>query len=132
MVTNGIDWSGDGRTLYLVVSAQRRIWAYDLNMDLGHPGVRRLFAEVGIETGYPDGLTVTRYRPEGSVQRVVSLPVPRTTSCCFRGLDLTALFLTSAKIGLDDTALGVALLWGGVFTITGLGVRDRRPHRFLG
>lgn len=148
VVTNGIEWSADRRTLYFVESAARRIWAYDFDMDKGRPGRRRLFAELDPESGYPDGLTVdaedhvwsahwdgarvTRYRPDGSVERVVSLPVPRTTSCCFGGPDLATLFVTSARIGLDDAALGAAPLSGGIFAITGLGVRGRPPHRFLG
>ena len=148
VVTNGIEWSADGRTLYFVESAARRIWAYDFDMDAGRPGKRRLFAELDPEAGYPDGLTVdaedhvwgahwdgarlTRYRPDGSVERVVKLPVPRTTSCCFGGPDLATLFVTSARIGLDDAALGAAPLSGSVFAITGLGVRGRPPHRFLG
>ena len=148
VVTNGIEWSEDGRTLYFVESAQRRIWAHDFDMDSGRPGKRRLFAELEPKAGYPDGLTVdaedhvwsahwdgarvTRYRPDGSVERVVPLPVPRTTSCCFGGPDLATLFVTSARIGLDDAALGAAPLSGGVFAITGLGVRGRLPHQFLG
>jgi sugar lactone lactonase YvrE len=114
-------------------------------MDSGGPGARRLFAEVGIEAGYPDGLIVdaeescgersrdggrvTRYRPDGSMQRVVSLPVPPTTSCCFRGRDLAVLFVSSAEIGLDDAALGTAPCRAASSRV---GVRGRPPHRFLG
>jgi sugar lactone lactonase YvrE len=148
VVTNAIEWSVDGRTLYFVDSSQRRIWAYDFDMDAGRPGRRRLFAELDPAAGYPDGLTVdaedhvwgahwdggraTRYRPDGSVERVVPLPVPRTTSCCFGGPDLATLFVTSAAIGLDGATLRAAPLSGSVFAVTGLGVRGRQPHRFLG
>jgi L-arabinonolactonase len=148
MVTNGSEWSSDGRTFYFVESAQRRIWAYDFDMEKGRPGDRRLFAELDADAGYPDGLTidaddhvwsahwdggrVTRYRPDGSVERVVPLPVPRTTSCCFGGADLATLFVTSATIGLDAKARDSAPLSGSVFAVTGLDVRGRLPHKFLG
>ena len=148
VVTNGIEWSSDRRTLYFVKSAQRRIWAYDFDMEKGRPRDRRLFAELDAGSGYPDGLTidaddhvwsahwdggrVTRYRPDGSVERVVSLPVPRTTSCCFGGPDLATLFVTSATIGLDADARDRAPLSGGVLAVTGLDVRGRLPHQFLG
>ena len=148
VVTNGIEWSTDGRRLYFVESTQRRIWTYDFDMDEGRPGDRRLFAELDPEAGYPDGLTidaedhvwsahwdggrVTRYRPDGSIERVVSLPVPRTTSCCFGGPGLATLFVTSATIGLDAEARDAAPLSGGVFAVTGLDVRGRLPHQFLG
>lgn len=75
---------------------------------------------------------MTRYRPDGSVERVVKLPVPRTTSCGFGGPDLATLFVTSAARGLDKQVLDAAPLSGSVFAITGLGVRGRLPHRFLG
>lgn len=148
VVTNGIEWSSDGRRLYFVESAQRRIWIYDFDMEQGRPGDRRLFAELDAHSGYPDGLTVdaddhvwsahwdgsrvTRYRPDGSVERVVPLPVPRPTSCCFGGPDLTTLFVTSATIGLDAEVRDVAPLSGGVFAVTGLDVCGRLPHQFLG
>jgi xylono-1,5-lactonase len=148
VVTNGIEWSRDGQRLYFVESARRRIWIYDFDMDEGRPRDRRLFAELEAQSGYPDGLTidaddhvwsahwdggrVTRYRPDGTIERVVSLPVPRTTSCCFGGPDLATLFVTSAAIGLDAKARAAAPLSGGVFAITGLGICGRLPHQFLG
>jgi sugar lactone lactonase YvrE len=148
VVTNGIEWSNDGRTLYFVESVERRIWSYDFYMDAGRPGERRVFAQLDSDAGYPDGLTVdaddhvwsvhwdggrvTRYRPDGSVERVVVLPVPRPTSCCFGGPDLATLFVTSATIGLDAAACHAAPLSGGVFAITGLAVQGRLPHQFIG
>jgi sugar lactone lactonase YvrE len=148
VVTNGVDWSVDGRTLYFVDSARRRIYAYAFDMAKGAPGERRLFASVPEDAGFPDGLTVdaedhvwsahwdggrvTRYRPDGSVERVIAMPVPRCTSCCFGGSDLATLYVTSASIGLDEAMLRAAPLSGSVFAITGTGVRGRLPARFLG
>jgi sugar lactone lactonase YvrE len=146
--TNGIDWSGDGRTLYFVDTVGRIIYAWDFNMAEGRLGERRVFARVPADQGYPDGLAVdaedhvwgahwdgariTRYRPDGTIERVVALPVPRGTSCCFGGPDLATLYVTSASIGLDEAARRAAPLSGGVFAITGLGVRGRAPGRFRG
>lgn len=144
--TNGIDWSGDGRTLYFVDTTQRRIYAYAFEMAAGRPGGRRLFVELPADQGFPDGLAVdaedhvwgahwgggrlTRYRPDGSVERVVEMPVPLCTSCCFGGADLGTLYVTTASIGLDAAAREDAPLSGGLFAITGLGVRGRPPGRF--
>jgi sugar lactone lactonase YvrE len=148
VVTNGIEWSSDGRRLYFVESAARRIWAYDFDMDSGRPGARRVFAEVVPAAGYPDGLAIdadnhvwsahwdggriTRYRPDGSVELVIPIPVPRPTSCCFGGPDLATLFVTSAAVGIDAGAPDRAPLSGGVFAVTGLNVCGRLPHQFLG
>jgi sugar lactone lactonase YvrE len=143
-VTNGIEWSTDGTTLYFVDSGQRTIYADAFDMAAGRPGARRVFARLTPEQGYPDGLTVdeedhvwgahwdgariTRYRPDGTIARVIPMPVPRPTSCCFGGPDLDTLYVTSAAIGLD----GSTPLSGGVFAITGLGVRGRPAPRFAG
>ena len=148
IVTNGIEWSRDGGTLYFVDTAQRTIYAYAFDMAAGAPGGRRVFARVPESDGHPDGLTVdaddhvwsahwgggrvTRYRPDGSVERVVKLPIPRTTSCCFGGPELDTLFVTSASIGLDAAALRAAPLSGAVFAVSGLGVRGRPAGRFKG
>lgn len=146
--TNGIAWSGDGRTLYFVDTFARLIYACDFDMAAGRPGARRVFARVPDHQGYPDGLTVdaddhvwsahwggarlTRYRPDGSIARVVAMPVPLCTSCCFGGPDLATLFVTSASIGLDAAARAAAPQSGGLFAVTGLGVRGRPAARFRG
>jgi xylono-1,5-lactonase len=148
VVTNGIDWSNDGRTFYFVDSAARRILAYPFDMAGGRLGAPRLFAALSETEGFPDGLTVdaddhvwsahwnggrvTRYCPDGTVDRVIAMPVPLCTSCCFGGPDLDTLFVTSASIGLDADARRLAPLSGGVFAVTGLGVRGRPAGIFAG
>ena len=148
VVTNGIEWSGDGGTLYFVDTTAGLIYAYAFDMAAGRPGARRVFARVAAADGYPDGLTVdaedhvwsahwggarvTRYRPDGTIERVLAMPVPRCTSCCFGGPDLDVLFVTSASIGLDDADRRAAPLSGGLFAVSGLGVRGRPAARFRG
>ena len=112
-VTNGLGWSGDGRRMYLTDSANRTIFYAPYDPDTGQTGERGIFAQLTEEEGYPDGLCVdaddhvwschwdgariTRYRPDGSRERVLSLPFNRPTSCCFGGADLRTLFVTSAQ-----------------------------------
>ncbi|MEM7346741.1 MAG: SMP-30/gluconolactonase/LRE family protein [Chloroflexota bacterium] len=75
----------------------------------------------GVVPGVPDGLTVddegfiwsarwdgwkiTRYDPDGQVERVISMPVQRPTSCIFGGADLNQLYITSASRGLSAAEL---------------------------
>jgi sugar lactone lactonase YvrE len=89
------------------------------------------------ERGFPDGLTVdaegfvwsahweggclSRYSPDGVLDSVVELPVPRPTSVAFGGPDLQTLFVTSARVGLNPGRLAAAPLSGGLFTIDGTG-----------
>lgn len=148
VVTNGPCWSGDGRTFYFNDSVQRRIYAFAFDLAKGQLGPRRLFAQVPPDAGHPDGQCVdaedclwtahwnggrvTRYRPDGTVDRVVALPTPLVTSCCFGGQDLSTLYVTTARAGLTPAALDAAPLSGGLFAITGLGVKGRASARFAG
>jgi sugar lactone lactonase YvrE len=146
--TNGIDWSSDGRTLYFTDTFARRINAYEFDLERGHLGTRRTFADVPEGRGFPDGLTVdaedhvwgahwgggrvTCYRRDGSIERVLEFPAALTTSCCFGGAGLETLYVTTASFNLDDAARLAAPLSGGLFAVTGLGVRGRPCTRFRG
>jgi sugar lactone lactonase YvrE len=148
VVTNGIRWSSDNARMYFVDSAQRTIWCYDFDLKNGTPGARRIFAQLAEPDGYPDGLCVdaddhvwgahwaggriTRYRPDGTKERVLEIPAPNVTSCCFGGADLDVLYITTARIGLDESAMHRAPLTGGLFAVTGLGIRGKPAHRFQG
>jgi sugar lactone lactonase YvrE len=46
------------------------------------------------------------------------MPVTRPTSCTFGGPDLDRLYVTSASIGLDETALRMQPNAGGLFMVT--------------
>jgi sugar lactone lactonase YvrE len=132
-ISNGLGWSPDHRTMYYTDTKKACIWAYDYAIATGAMTNERIFADVPVEHGYPDGLCVdaegfvwgahwegwrvTRYAPDGSVDRVVEMPVPKITSCCFGGPDMTTLFITSARIDLDEPALAKAPLSGGLFAI---------------
>jgi sugar lactone lactonase YvrE len=148
VVTNGPAWTGDGRTFFFTDSVNRRIWAWDFDMQQGALGERRLFAELKPEDGHPDGQSidaedglwtacweggrVARRRPDGSLDREVRLPVPIVSSCCFGGEGLDILFVTTARVGLTPEQLEAAPLAGGLFAIRGLGVRGRPMARFGG
>lgn len=146
IVGNGFGWSPDGATMYFTDSENRTILAYDFAD--GEISGRRVFATVAPEHGYPDGLTVdaeghvwschwdgarvTRYRPDGSVERVVAMPVPRPTSLAFGGPQLDRLFVTSASIDLSPESLAAAPLSGALFEIDTAGVRGKPETAFAG
>jgi sugar lactone lactonase YvrE len=120
VVSNGPAWSPDGRTVYHVDSARSRITAYEFDPATGEVGAGRLFASDERQTWFPDGVTVdaegfvwnckwdggriVRYSPDGRVDRVVELPVPRPTRCAFVGPDLSLMAVTSARRGRGAAA----------------------------
>ncbi len=147
-LTNGPCWSPDGRTFYLSNSNLKTIFAYDYDLDSGTVANKRVFADVTPFGGLPDGATVDAegriwvaicggakivcFDPDGTVLRVVDVPVPLVSGVMFGGPDLDKLYVTS----MDGAALGTGAprdaLSGGLFVIDGLGVRGLTEPRFAG
>jgi sugar lactone lactonase YvrE len=118
-VSNGTGWSPDGRLMYYIDSPTRRIDVFDLDGkdDVQLPVNRRTLAVIEDGAGFPDGLTVDadgcvwvalwdggavrRYTPDGTLDRIVDLPVLRPSACAFGGADLTDLYITTARTGLE-------------------------------
>ena len=114
-VSNGTGWSPDGRLMYYIDTPTRRVDVFDHRED-GTISSRRPLAEIEEGAGFPDGLTVDadgcvwvalwdggavrRYTPDGELDRVIELPVPRVTCCAFGGPGLTDLYVTTARVGL--------------------------------
>lgn len=130
-ISNGLGWSPDDRRMYFADSGRRIIFVYDFDLASGEVANRRPFIKVPDGEGTPDGLTVdsqgfvwvahwdgwcvTRYDPDGQVERVINLPVPRPTSCVFGGPDLDTLYITTARIRLSAERLAEAPSSGSVF-----------------
>ncbi|MER7179295.1 SMP-30/gluconolactonase/LRE family protein [Streptomyces hyaluromycini] len=114
-VSNGTGWSPDGRRVYYVDTPTRRVDVFDYTDGL--PVDRRPLVTIEESAGFPDGLTVDadgcvwvalwggaavrRYTPTGELDRVIPLPATLTTACAFGGADLTDLYVTTARVGLD-------------------------------
>ena len=72
-----------------------------------------------------------RFTPDGRIDREIHLPVSQVTMCAFGGPDLRTLFITTAREGLDDTALAREPLAGGLFAVDA-GVQGLPEPRFIG
>jgi sugar lactone lactonase YvrE len=133
VLSNGLGWSPDNRTMYFTDFGRRVIYAYDFEAETGVVHRRRPFIEVPEEAGFPDGMAVdaegclwvahwdgwrvTRYGPSGQARQIIRMPVQRPTSCAFGGSDLSVLYITSARMGLSEEALAAAPLSGSVFAV---------------
>jgi sugar lactone lactonase YvrE len=114
-ISNGLDWSPDGTIAYYVDSATQRIDRFDYSAELGLTE-RRPFVRIPETSGAPDGLTVDsdghvwvalwgggaihRYRPNGSLDGAIRLPVSQVTAVIFGGELLNELFITTSRAGL--------------------------------
>lgn len=130
-VANGLDWSPDQRIFYFVDTIPSCIYAYDCEPGTGALENRRVLVEIPESVGRPDGLCVdadggiwcaiwdgwrvNRYTPDGRLDFVIYLPVPRPTSVAFGGRDLATLYVTSARTRLPASTLAEAPLSGGIF-----------------
>lgn len=130
-ITNGPAFSPSGRIFYHTDTMERMIYAFDLDGD-GEVAAKRPFAIFNEADGYPDGLCVdaeggvwtghwgggrlTRYLPDGFIDRVVHLPTDNVTCCAFGGDNLDTLFITTARKGLSPEQLRSQPLAGGLFS----------------
>jgi sugar lactone lactonase YvrE len=117
-ISNGIDWSLDGSLMYYVDTHTQRIDQFDFDLASGAIANRRPLVTIDPADGHPDGLTVDseggiwlalwggwavrRYLPDGTLDRVLRVPVSHPTRCTFGGDRLDTLYITSATIRLND------------------------------
>ncbi len=120
-ISNGLDWTPDGRGMYYVDTMTGRVDLFDFDGETGRISGRRTFVTIEEGAGYPDGMTVDAagnvwvalwggwavrcYSPEGELVGVVRAPASQTSSCAFGGKGLDELYITSARGGLSAAAL---------------------------
>jgi xylono-1,5-lactonase len=155
IASNGPSFSPDGRIMYHTSSHDRTIYAYDIEGESGIASNRRIFARIHPADGIPDGSTVdaegclwsthwggwrvTRFTPDGRIDRVIEMPVKASTSCAFGGDDLSTLYITSASIDFGQTGWVFASkeqfvanpILGGIFAVD-LDIRGLPEPAFCG
>jgi sugar lactone lactonase YvrE len=112
-ISNTLVWSPDHRHFYFGDSLANVVWVYDYDLKTGAIGNERPFLK-DFPRGIPDGSTVdaegyvwncrfyggciVRVAPNGSVDRVIEMPVKNVTTCIFGGTDRKTLFVTTASL----------------------------------
>ena len=130
VITNGPAFSPDTSILYHTDTLERCIYAFDLRED-GSLANKRVFATIEEGAGYPDGSVVDsegclwtglfggwsarRYAPDGRLLERVAFPVANVTKLAFGGTNLTTVYATTARKGLDAAALSAQPEAGGLF-----------------
>src|SRR5205814_290163 len=133
-IANTLAWSPDLSRFYFGDSLKGHLCVYDFDADSGTIHNKRTFYDTpgfGIPDGSAididgclwnarwDGGAVLKITPEGKLDQVIELPVPRPTSCSFGGPNLKTLYVTSATYGLTAAQLEHAPLSGSVLAIHG-------------
>ncbi|MBA4790219.1 MAG: SMP-30/gluconolactonase/LRE family protein [Pseudomonadota bacterium] len=148
IVSNGMAFSPDDRTLVFGDSRGDTIWQYDLDMDSGALSNKRLYLSTAGLPWRVDGATfdaegyywcalighgaVGRFDPLGRLDRMVLLPVTHPTMCNFGGPDLGTLYVTTSSVLVPEEDRARQPLAGAVLAIEGLGVRGVREPLFAG
>jgi sugar lactone lactonase YvrE len=146
-ISNGLDWTDDGRRMYYIDTATKSIDVFDFDPANGAIVNRRPLVQVPDGQGFPDGMTldadggiwvalwggsaVRRYTPDGALDREIRLPVTQPSSCAFGGRDLRDLYITTAATTLSPEARTRQPHAGGVFRCRP-GVQGRPANRFRG
>lgn len=139
-LSNGIDWSPDGQTMYHIDSARGTVEAFDyastpvlesrrviarVDTSLGIPDGVSVDAEGNLWIGLWDGRGVLAMDASGNVFGLLPMPCQHVTSCAFVGDDLRALVVTTAQFDL-----GPDPMFGATF-IVDMPVAGRPQQRAL-
>ena len=118
-VSNGMGWSPDNSLFYYIDSPTREVSVYDFDLSTGSINNKRRFISFSEEDGFPDGMTIDNegrlwiafwggskiicVNPDSkAIEEVVSFPVSKITSCAFGGEKMDRLFITSAKVQVNE------------------------------
>jgi sugar lactone lactonase YvrE len=133
-ISNGMTWSPDHKTFYYIDTPTRKVKAFDYDLETGGISSPREAVRVPKSFGWPDGMTsdmqgnlwiamwggaqVAKWDPNtGQLLERIPVPAKNVSSCAFGGKDLNELYITSARVGLDEATLKQYPLTGGVFRL---------------
>ncbi|WP_233493326.1 SMP-30/gluconolactonase/LRE family protein [Ruegeria atlantica] len=130
---NSTCFTADGTTMFFADTPDREIVAFDYDTDSGSVSNRRMHVSFEDEPGLPDGSCVdaeggvwnaeweghrvVRVAPNGTINRVIEVPVWKPTCCAFGGPDLDTLFITTSRLMSDEAALSKEPESGGLFAV---------------
>lgn len=111
-ISNTLAWSPAGDKFYFADSLENKVFVYDYDGKSGDIENERVFW-ADFKRGSPDGSNmdqgghlwncrfygkcVVRLKPDGSIDKIIEMPVQNITSCTFGGVDLKTLYITTAR-----------------------------------
>ncbi|WP_221932454.1 SMP-30/gluconolactonase/LRE family protein [Carboxylicivirga sp. M1479] len=133
-ISNGLAWDLDKKSFYFIDTVTYKVVRYLYNENTGDISNQQTVVNVPKNHGAPDGMcidsegmlwiahwggaNVSRWNPmNGKLIQKVEVPSLNVTSCCFGDTDLKTLYITSARIGLNEPQLKKYPLSGSIFKI---------------
>lgn len=119
-ISNGVQWSADGRRVFYIDTPTRRIDTFDCDPKTGGWTGRRVHLDLTQGTeGSPDGMAiddegglwvalwgggaVNHYDAAGNLVETIRVPgVSQVSSCAFGGEQCNVLFITTSREGLAE------------------------------
>jgi len=144
--SNSNCFSPDQRRFYFSDSWRKTIYRYDYDLETGGATGRSVFVQTDELGGLPDGATcdadgllwvaiygggvIAAYRPDGTLERTVAMPVKLVSSVAFGGPGLDRLYVTTIAHGSLGEPVEPGA--GDLYVIDGLGARGLPEHRYAG
>lgn len=133
LITNGLAWSADGRSMFHTDTRGPWIDRWDFDAANGAISNRTRIATPTNEDGRPDGgatdlegaywscgisaQCLNRYDRDGKLLARIPVPFPRPTMIAFGGDDMKTLFITSLMEGMSPEVRAANPQAGGLFTM---------------
>ncbi len=133
MISNGLAWSPDGRTMYHADTPTHTVRAFNYDLVTGSFSRSRVFARWTGENDRPDGAAVdsggnywvalyrggriVKLAPDGWIVGEYPIPALCPTMCAFGGPDLKTLYVTSARQQRGDEELARLPHSGSIFAL---------------
>lgn len=118
-ISNGLAWNSDNTKLYYIDSPTKKIFWFDFDLDKGKIDNKNVVIDLSNQKGVPDGMTIdskgnlwVAFFGGGKVLNIdpnageiidsIEVPTPNVTSVTFGGENLSTLYITTAKIHLEN------------------------------
>lgn len=117
-ISNGLGWSPDASTMYLVDSGPGVVHAFVFDAERGTISGGQVLVSVPEDVGSPDGMTVdaagdlwvaiygggrvNRYSPDGVLRQALAVPADQSTCCAFAGPEQNRLYVSTATEDWSD------------------------------
>lgn len=142
---NGLGWSPDNKSFYLIDTFARSLYRYDFDLESGNISNKSILVEFEDDGSYPDGMCVANdgtllvamwsggrievISPEGKFINSIKMPIRSPTSCAFGGDNGETLIVTSDGRDFDASEYPDS---GKLFGITGTGYSANESAKYHG